>query len=414
MDGAALTTGDLATAINTVWVLMAGFLVFLMQFGFSMLEAGLVRVKNTANAFMKNILDFCISTLGYWVIGFAFMYGVGNWFVGNSYYFLGSLPSQTGGIPSLAYWFFQLAFAGAAATIVAACVAERIRFPAYLIYSFVISAFVYPVVGHWVWGGGWLGQMGMLDFAGDTVVHSVGAWAGLMGTIVLGPRLGKYSRYGVPSVIQGHNLPLAIMGMWVLWFCWFGFNCGSTLSGLQADLIARIAVNTNLAAAAAAVIAMGMSRLATGKSDVGLTANGALGGLVAVTAACAYISPLSAIIIGALAGLIIVYAPAFMDKMRVDDPVGAFPVHLFCGIFGTIAVGLFHETNGLFFGGGWNQLGVQSIGVLAVAAWTVTTMGLVFWAMKKTIGVRISEKEERAGLDISEHGVKSYPESSGI
>ncbi len=389
---------------------MTAFLVFFMQPGFAMLTAGLTRAKNVGNILMKNLMDFCMSSLGYWAVGFALMYGAGNFFLGASFFFLNGIPEMTSGIPTLAFWLFQLVFAGTAATIVAGAMAERTRFRAYLAYSLVISAVIYPIVGHWVWGGGWLGQLGFLDFAGSTVVHGVGGWAGLTGAIILGPRLGKYNVNGSPNAIPGHSLPLAMLGMFILWFGWFGFNPGSTLSGMQAGLIAKVAVNTNLAAAGGAIVAMLVAWLRTGKPDVGLSLNGALAGLVAITAPCAFVSPLISIIIGAVGGGVVVYGVSFLDRIRVDDPVGAVPVHAFSGVWGTLAVGLFHETGGLFYGGGWGQLGVQALGVVAVFAWTVLTAGTLFVIIRYTIGLRVSREEERIGLDYGEHAVSSYPD----
>lgn len=399
---------EITVAINTIWVLVAAFLVFFMQLGFGMLEAGFTRAKNVANILMKNLMDFCIASIGYWVIGFALMYGMGNHFMGRSYFFLQGIPAEISGIPTFAFWFFQLVFTGAAATIVAGAMAERTRFQAYLVYSLVVSAFIYPIVGYWIWGGGWLGSLGFLDFAGSTVVHSVGGFAGLMGTMVLGPRTGKYNEDGSVNVIPGHSMPLAMLGMFVLWFGWFGFNPGSTLSGIEAGLIAKVAVNTNMAAAVGAVVAMAIAWLQTGKPDVGLTMNGALAGLVAITAPCAFVSLTNSIIIGAVAGIIAVFGVTFLDRVRVDDPVGAIPVHAFCGVWGTLSLGFFHESQGLFSGGGWQQLGIQALGIVSVFAWVTITAGTLFWILKYTIGLRVSDKEERIGLDYGEHAVRSY------
>jgi Amt family ammonium transporter len=357
---------------------------------------------------MKNLMDFCIASLGYWVIGFALMYGLGNHFMGSSYFFLRGIPAEISGIPTLAFWFFQLVFTGAAATIVAGAMAERTRFQAYLVYSLAVSAFIYPIVGYWIWGGGWLGSLGFLDFAGSTVVHSVGGFAGLMGTLLLGPRIGKYNEDGSVNVIPGHSMPLAMLGMFVLWFGWFGFNPGSTLSGIEAGLIAKVAVNTNMAAVVGAVVAMAIAWLQTGKPDVGLTMNGALAGLVAITAPCAFVSLTNSIIIGAVAGIIAVFGVTSLDWVRVDDPVGAIPVHAFCGVWGTLSLGLFHESQGLFSGGGWQQLGIQALGIVSVFAWVTITAGALFWILKNTIGLRVSNKEERIGLDYGEHAVRSY------
>jgi Amt family ammonium transporter len=409
--GSVFGSVEIVTAIDTIWVLVTAFLVFFMQLGFGMLEAGFTRAKNAVNILMKNLMDFCIASLGYWAVGFALMYGAGNLFMGNTLFFLRGIDEMTSGVPTMAFWFFQLAFTGAAATIVAGAMAERTKFQTYLIYSLVVSAFIYPIVGHWVWGGGWLGELGYLDFAGSSVVHSVGGIAGLVGTIALGPRLGKYNGDGSSNTIPGHSLPLAMLGMFVLWFGWFGFNPGSTLSGLQSGLIARVVVNTNIAAATGAVVAMIIAWLHTRKPDIGLTMNGALAGLVAITAPCAFVSLPASIAIGAVAAVIVVYVTFLLDRIRVDDPVGAVPVHAFCGIWGTLSVGLFHETAGLLNGGGWGQLGIQALGMAAIIGWVVVTAGILFFGLKYTIGLRVNEAEEMAGLDIGEHGVNSY---SGI
>jgi len=401
---------EVEIAINTVWVMVTAFLVFFMQPGFAVLEAGFTRAKNVANILMKNFMDFCMASIGFWAVGYAIMFGAGNFFVGSGYFFLSGIPDQTFGVPSLAFWFFQLAFAGAAATIVAGAMAERTKFSAYLIYSLIISAMIYPIVGHWVWGGGWLGELGFLDFAGSTVVHSVGGWASLMGAIFLGPRIGKYNKDGSANPIPGHSLALAALGTFILWFGWFGFNPGSTLSGMDFNLVAKVAANTNLAAASGAIVALSAAWLKTRKPDFGLTMNGALAGLVAITAPCAFVSPVSAIIIGAIGGLVMFGAVFLLDKIRIDDPVGAIPVHGFGGLWGTLAVGLFHETGGLFFGGGWAQLGVQSIGAAAVFGWIAVTMGILFFTLKKTIGIRVSAREEMIGLDVGEHAVSAYPD----
>ena len=401
---------EIVTAIDTIWVLLAAFLVFFMQPGFAMLEAGFTRVKNTTNILMKNLMDFCMASIGYWAVGYALMYGAGNLFAGSTFFFLNGIGETTSGVPTMAFWFFQLAFCGAAATIVAGAMAERTKFQSYLIYSLVVSAVIYPIVGHWVWGGGWLAEIGYLDFAGSSVVHSIGGLVGLVGTIILGPRLGKYNEDGSVNSIPGHNLSLAMLGVFILWFGWFGFNPGSTLSGMQSGLIAKIAVNTNIAAAAGAIVAMLIAWLHTSKPDVGLTMNGALAGLVAITAPCAFVSLPASIIIGAIAAVVVVYGTFLLDKIHIDDPVGAVPVHAFCGIFGTLAVGFFHETEGLFAGGGWHLIGVQSLGMAAITGWTVITGGILFLALKYTIGLRVKEEEEITGLDYGEHAVNAYPE----
>ncbi len=404
------TLPEVVSAFNTLWVIVTAFLVFVMQLGFGMLEAGLIRVKNITNILIKNILDFCIASIVYWAFGYGLMFGAGNLFIGAGFWFLSGIPATTYGVPTLAYWFFQLCFAGAAATIVAGGVAERTKFVAYLIYSVVISSFIYPVVGHWIWGGGFLQSLGMLDFSGSAVVHSVGGWAALIGTVMLGPRIGKFNKDGSANPIVGHSLALANIGLWVLWIGWFGFNPGSTLSGMQSNLIATIAVNTNAAAATGAIVMVILSKALTGKYDLGMVTNGVLAGLVAITAPCAYVSVVSSIAIGAIGATIAYFAVGFFDRIHVDDPVGALPVHLCNGVWGTIATGLFHETQGLLFGGGLSLISVQLLGVICVAAWVVTTATALFWAIKHTVGLRVSAKEEIEGLDISEHGALSYPE----
>jgi Amt family ammonium transporter len=404
------TLPQVVAAFNTLWVIVTAFLVFVMQLGFGMLEAGLIRVKNITNILIKNILDFCIATIVYWAFGYGLMFGAGNLFIGSGFWFLSGIPATTYGVPTMAYWFFQLCFAGAAATIVAGGVAERTKFVAYLFYSVVVSSLIYPVVGHWIWGGGFLQSLGMLDFSGSAVVHSVGGWAALIGTIMLGPRIGKFNKDGSANVITGHSQALANIGLWVLWFGWFGFNPGSTLSGMQSDLIATIAVNTNAAAAAGAITMVILSKLIIKKYDLGMVTNGVLAGLVGITAPCAYVSMSSSIIIGIIGATFAFFAVGFLDKIHVDDPVGALPVHLVNGVWGTIATGLFHESGGLLFGGGFTLLGVQLLGVISVAAWVITTATALFWIIKHTVGLRVTAKEEIEGLDISEHGMLAYPE----
>jgi Amt family ammonium transporter len=332
-------------------------------------------------------------------------------------------PSTPEGLWKIAYWMFQVVFAATAATIVSGAMAERTKFPAYLVYSAIISLVIYPVVGHWIWGGGWLSKFGMIDFAGSTVVHSVGGWSALVGAIMLGPRLGKYTSNGgkkkVSKAIPGHNIPLAALGVFILWFGWFGFNPGSTTSGTNMS-IATIAVTTNLAAAMGAIMAMFTAWIRFKKPDASMSLNGALAGLVAITAPCAVVSPISAIIIGALAGILVVLAVEFFDKvLHIDDPVGAISVHGVCGTFGTICVGLFAEArysvsaglgeiSGLFFGGGAKLLGIQALGALSVFAWVGVTVFIMFFIIKKTIGLRVSREEELRGLDIEEHGMEAY------
>ncbi|MFW5982011.1 MAG: ammonium transporter [Halanaerobiaceae bacterium] len=399
-----------AIAIDTIWVLLAAFLVFFMQAGFAMVEAGFTRSKNAGNIIMKNLMDFASGSLVYWAIGFAIMFGAGNAFIGSSGFFLtGSFEHLGLDIPLMAFWIFQAVFAATAATIVSGAMAERTNFSGYLIYSVVITGLIYPVVGHWIWGGGWLGGLGFIDFAGSTVVHSVGGWAALAGAIVLGPRIGKYNKDGSANALPGHNLLMAALGVFILWFGWFGFNPGSTLSGTDAS-IGAIAVTTNLAAAAGATLSMIISWLKYGKPDVSMTLNGALAGLVGITAGTANVSNLGAVIIGAAAGILVIYAVEFFDKIHVDDPVGAIAVHGVCGAFGTLAVGFLAVDGGLFYGGGLSLLGIQLTGVISVFIWTFPLALILFKIIDKIVGLRVSEEDEIEGLDSSEHGIISYPD----
>lgn len=398
------------TAINTIWVLLAAFLVFFMQAGFAMVEAGFTRAKNAGNIIMKNLMDFACGSIIYYAIGFAFMFGLTKGgFIGTSGFFMSGLFERLElDIPIAAFLIFQTVFAATAATIVSGAMAERTKFVSYLIYSVVISAIIYPVVGHWVWGGGWLSELGFVDFAGSTVVHSVGGWAALIGATILGPRIGKYNSDGKPNAIPGHNITLGALGVFILWFGWFGFNPGSTVSGLDLS-IAHIAVTTNLSAAAGAVLAMIVSWVRYGKPDVSLTLNGALAGLVGITAGCAAVDYLGALAIGTGAGVLIIVAVELIEKvLHVDDPVGAVAVHGVCGAYGTVMVGLFATEGGLLYGGGAALLGVQSLGVLAVAAWTVVTTLILFKTLKATVGLRVSVAEEEEGLDVGEHGMEAY------
>ena len=404
----------LGVAVDTVWVLLAAFLVFFMQAGFGMVEAGFIRSKNTCNILTKNFVDYCSASLMFFLVGYAFMFGKGNGFIGLSGFGLEGAENPSS-VPLWAFWLFQAAFCGAAATIVAGGMASRMKFPAYLMYTVVISGLVYPIVGHWVWGGGWLAGKGFADFAGSTVVHATGGWAAFIGTMLLGPRVGKYVN-GQIKAIPGHNIPLASLGVFILWFGWFGFNPGSTL-GVSADggaSAALVAINTNLAAAAGAISAMITIWLTAGKPDLGMTMNGCLAGLVAVTAPCAYVSPWAAIVIGLVGGAIVVLGALLLDRLRVDDPVGAVPVHGMNGIWGTLSIGLFGQkalgvaNDGLFYGGGVGQLGIQALGVFSVTAFVLVTMGLVFFAIRSTVGLRVSRHEELRGLDIGEHGMEAY------
>jgi len=410
-----------AIAIDTVWTLVAAFLVFFMQAGFAMVETGFTRAKNAANILMKNLMDFSVGSIAFWLVGFGIMFGADKLgLFGTNGFLLGAANPTTGdGLWQFAYWMFQAVFAATAATIVSGAMAERTKFAAYLFYSFFICALIYPIVGHWIWGGGWLSNRGMIDFAGSTVVHSVGGWAALAGAILLGPRLGKYAKDGKSRAIPGHNIPLASLGVFILWFGWFGFNAGSTTSGTNLS-IATIAVTTNLAAAAGAILAMYTTWIKFGKPDTSMALNGALAGLVAITAPCASVSPLSAIIIGAVAGILVVFSVEFIDKvLHVDDPVGAISVHGVCGAWGTLSVGLFAQAaygeasgagavNGLFFGGGLAQFFTQLVGVVSVFVWVFAASLVIFLIAKKTVGLRASDEEQLKGLDITEHGMESY------
>lgn len=420
--------------LNTIWVLVTAFLVFWMQAGFAYVEAGFTRAKNSNNILMKNLMDFALGTFAFWAIGFGLMFGAGNGFVGWTGFFLNATDANMNevypgiawaNVPLYAKFIFQLVFAGTAATIVSGAMAERTKYNAYLVYSFIISALFYPVVGHWIWGGGWLaagfgdltGGKGVWDFAGSTVVHSVGGWFALAGALVLGPRIGKYSADGKPRAIPGHSVPMAALGVFILWLGWFGFNPGSTMT---ADLsMAYIAVTTNFAAAAGAIAAMLTSLIMFKVYDISMTLNGCLAGLVGITAGCAFVSPMGAIIIGAASGVLVVLSVVFIDKLGIDDPVGAVSVHGVCGFFGTLCVGLFATEafapaattgNGLLYGGGAGLLIAQLIGTLSVFAWSFG-MGLVmFLGLKYTMGLRVSAEEEEEGLDLSEHGIGAYPD----
>lgn len=407
------TITEMLKGIDTFWVLITAFLVFFMQAGFGMVEAGFIRAKNTCNILTKNFLDFCMASLGFFIFGYAIMFGAGNNFIGLQGWFLSGAKSGAN-VPLFAFWLFQAAFCGAAATIVAGGMAERMKFQAYLIYSFLISAFIYPIVGHWIWGGGWLAQLGFADFAGSTVVHAVGGFAALIGTIILKPRIGKFNPDGSANMIAGHSIPLASLGVFILWFGWFGFNPGSTLSVGNGDLIARVAINTNLAAAAGGILAMATVWKMFGKPDLSMAMNGALAGLVAITAPCAFIEPWAAITIGAIGGILVVFGVVILDKLRIDDPVGAVPVHALNGLWGTLAVGIFGQKalglsyNGLIYGGGIKQLLIQGLGIFSTIIFVLVTMGILFKIIQKTIGLRVSREEELKGLDIGEHGMESY------
>ena len=403
------TAIDLVQAhADYVWTLVAAALVFFMQAGFALVEAGFTRAKNAVNIMMKNLMDFSVGSLAFWAIGFGLMFGVSkSGWLGTSGFFLSDF-SPDGDPWVLAFWMFQVVFAATAATIVSGAMAERTKFVGYLLYSVFISALIYPVFGSWAWGSlfhgnGWLEGIGFIDFAGSTVVHSVGGWAALAGTIVLGPRLGKYTKDGGIKPILGHNIPLAALGVFILWLGWFGFNPGSTTAASKD--IAMIFVNTNLAAAAGAVLAMFTSWIKFGKPDVGMSLNGALAGLVAITAGCANVSPTSSIIIGAIAGIIVVFAVIMFDRIKVDDPVGAISVHGVNGAWGTLAAGIFN------MGGTTGKIiGVQLLGIAACFVWTFTAAYILFKIIDMTIGLRVSAEEEAKGLDLTEHGGNAYPD----
>ena len=408
------------SASNTIWVLLAAALVFFMQAGFAMVETGFTRAKNAGNIIMKNLMDFCIGTPIFWLVGFGLMFGGSNELIGSiggiaseANYGNGMLPD---GVPFYAFLIFQTVFCATAATIVSGAMAERTKFISYCIYSLLISLIVYPVSGHWIWGGGWLSEMGFHDFAGSCAVHMVGGVAAFIGAIILGPRIGKYGKDGKVHAIPGHSLTLGALGVFILWFCWFGFNGGSTVSMADDAAInsaAKIFVTTNLAAAVATCTVMLITWFRYKKPDVSMTLNGTLAGLVAITAGCDTVSPLSSAIIGIISGFVVVFGIEFIDKvLKVDDPVGAVGVHGLNGLFGTLAVGLFSDGTGtdwkgLFAGGGFKLLGIQTIGVIAVIAWVAITMTIIFEAIKHTIGLRVSREEEILGLDSTEHNLPS-------
>jgi Amt family ammonium transporter len=363
---------------------------------------------------MNNFLDFCMASMGFFMFGYAIMFGQGNGFIGLKGWFLTSTNGHTGGLPFYATWLFHLVFCGASATIVAGGVAERMKFKAYLIYSFIISATVYPLIGHWIWGGGWLAKLNFADFAGSTVVHAVGGTAALVGPIVLGPRIGKFNKDGSANAIEGHSMALASLGTLILWFAWFGFNAGSTLSVGDGNLLSMVAANTTLAAAAGALSGMFFAWFKCGKPDLTMTMNGALAGLVAITAPCAYVYPAEAIVIGALGGVLVVLGTLLLDKIGIDDPVGAVPVHAMNGILGTITVGIFgHKAlglanDGLLHGGGFGQLKIQLLGVVTVVIFVSVVMFIVFKTIDKLVGLRVSREEELKGLDVTQHGMEAY------
>lgn len=419
--------------MDTMWVIIAAMLVFFMNLGFAAVESGLARQKNSVNILSKNFIVFAVSSLGFLVLGWGLMFGDGNGFIGlHGLFFAGGADNSpaTGdayqgvysaiswaGVPLWAKFFFQLVFCGTAATIVSGAVAERVKYISFIVFSLALTLFIYPIVGHWIWGGGFLSKLGMLDFAGGSVVHSVGGWAALAGVLILGPRVGKYTIDGKIHPIPGHNMSLATIGAFVLWFGWFGFNPGSTMAADPMS-IAHILVTTNTAGIMAILTATATAWIAIGKPDLGMSINGLLAGLVAITPCCAYVSVPSSMIIGAISGILVVFSVMFFDRIKLDDPVGALSVHLVHGVLGTLFVGLFAQDgiagistlNGLFFGGGFELLGKQALGILCVAAFVFPASTLVWLAIKSTMGLRVSLKEEIQGLDIGEHGNQGYPD----
>ena len=401
------------SAVNTIWVLLGAALVFFMQAGFAMVETGFTRAKNAGNIIMKNLMDFAIGTPLFWLTGFGIMFGGAGAFIGGfdplvRGDYSGILPA---GVPLPAYLIFQTVFCATAATIVSGAMAERTKFISYCIYSAVISAVVYPVSGHWIWGGSWLARMGFHDFAGSTAVHMCGGAAALIGARVLGPRMGKYTEDGKPNAILGHSLTLGALGVFILWFCWFGFNGCSTVA-MDSDAAVysagNIFVTTNLAAATATVATMIITWLRYRKPDISMTLNGSLAGLVAITAGCDMVSPAGAFFIGLIAAFVVVFGIEFIDKVcKIDDPVGAIGVHGMCGAAGTLLTGVFAVDGGLAYGGGFSFLGIQLLGVVSVILWVSVTMIITFRVLKHTIGLRASEEEETKGLDVTEHNLAS-------
>jgi Amt family ammonium transporter len=424
---------DAKFAADTVWVLVTAFLVFFMNLGFAMVESGLCRSKNAVNILSKNVIVFCVTVVFFWFVGFGIMFGNGSPYFGTTGWMLAGADNSpaTGdaykgifaslnwtGVPLYAKFIFQLVFAGTAATIVSGAVAERIKYFSFFVFSAAMAVIIYPIAGHWIWGGGWLATLKtpFLDFAGSTVVHSIGGWAALTGAILLGPRIGKYTADGKVNAIPGHNMGMATLGMFVLWFGWFGFNPGSTMAA-DPDAIARVAINTCIAGAVGGVAATFVAYLTLGKPDLSMALNGILAGLVAITASCNWVTPGASFIIGLVGGVLVVYAVLFFDKIKVDDPVGALSVHLVNGVWGTLCVGLFAADiggiKGLFYGGGTAQLISQIIGIIAVGVFVVVVSLISWLIIKAVMGLRVEKDEEREGLDIGEHGMEAYPDFVG-
>ncbi|MCA0362622.1 MAG: ammonium transporter [Bacteroidetes bacterium] len=410
MEDISTQLSEMTTSINSLWVLIAACLVMFMQAGFALVEVGFTRAKNGANILMKNLLDYAVGSLIFWFIGYSLMFGEDvSGVIGKVTLFFGDDSME--GLPPYTTLFFQTVFAATAATIVSGAMAERTKFIAYLIYSLVISLIIYPVSGHWTWGGGWLSKMGFVDFAGSTVVHSVGGWASLVGAFLVGPRIGKYVK-GKPVAIPGHNLVLGTLGVFILWLGWFGFNPGSQLAAVGKDnaiAVAHIFMTTNIAAAAGAIASMIVSWFRYKKPSLSVTLNGALAGLVGVTAGCAAVSPIGALFIGIICGIALVFALEFFEKiLKIDDPVGAISVHGINGALGTLLVGVFSTSSGLAYGFGFKQLGIQAVGVFSTMAWVLVTSFILFKALQLTVGLRESDRVQEEGLDIYEHGETIY------
>lgn len=417
-------TGDEVKALlDNTWVLVAAVLVIFMQAGFAYVEAGLTRAKDVANILMKNLMDFVIGVIAFFAVGFGFMFGAGgNDWIGTKHFFLSDVADPfVFNLDPATFFMFQLAFAATAATIVSGAMAGRTKFSAYCVYSLLITALIYPIFGHWMWGGGWLYQREFLDFAGSTVVHATGGWAAMIGALLVGARSGRYGPDGKPRAMPGHSIPMMMLGVFILLIGWFGFNPGSQL-GADFPIVSDVAVTTVLAGAAGALVAMVVTWVRHRKPDVSMTANGMLAGLVAITAGCVFVYPWAALVIGAAAGGLVIAAVSLFDRLHIDDPVGAISVHGVCGAFGTLMVGVFAApdlveraalggSEGLWYGGGLTQLGRQALGVGANFAWVVLTALVLFAAIKYTIGLRVTAEDEAEGLDLSEHGAPGYGES---
>lgn len=424
-----VTNEQLQLAVDSVWILLAAVLVIFMQAGFALLEAGSSRMKNAGHVAGKTILTFGLCAIAFWAIGFGFAFGDGNGFFGTVGFFVNGTEEQAAAafgslsfsdVPISIKFLFQLAFAGVSLAIAWGGFAERGKLPVYFVFGILFTALIYPIIAHWVWGGGWLSKLGMQDFAGSTVVHLQGATAALVATLLLKPRLGKFTKEGKPNAIPGHNQVLSVLGVIILWIGWFGFNPGSTLTAVNDGFFGYIALNTNMAASAGAVAAMIVSWIVFGKADIPSMLNGVLAALVAITATCAFVDIWAAIVIGAVAGIITFFTAQWFEKAGVDDPVYAFSVHGIAGIWGTLAAGLFTTpelaakvgvgTAGLFYGGGFHQLYVQAVGIIGSMAFVLALSYLVLGTLNKVMGLRVTEEEEIAGLDMSEHGTYGYPE----